>query len=88
MNQELRDNIKNIRNEPPSFQVGKNGVSPSVLKELEERFKQKKIIKIKLLKNGPYENRSEAVQKLQQHLPKEVELLEVRGWTVILRKNK
>ncbi|MFX0085281.1 MAG: YhbY family RNA-binding protein [Candidatus Hodarchaeota archaeon] len=87
MKQESKENLRMIRQESPVLQIGKNGISPLLLKEIEEQLKRNAIIKIRFLKNGPYKNRSHAFHKLQQQLPNWIELLEVRGWTGIL-KNK
>lgn len=86
MKRESQENLKKIRQESPALQIGKNGISPFLLKEIEERFKRTKILKVKFLKNGPYKTRSNAFHELQQNLPCWIELREVRGWTGILKK--
>ncbi|MHA2073613.1 MAG: YhbY family RNA-binding protein [Candidatus Hodarchaeales archaeon] len=86
MKRELNDKLVKLRQESPSLQIGKNGISPLLLKELEERIKQKKMIKVKILKNSPYKSRSEAFDDLRSHLPPRIEVMEVRGWTAVLRK--
>jgi RNA-binding protein YhbY len=86
LKQESQENLRKIRQESPALQIGKKGISPFLLKEIEERLKQNKIIKVRFLKNGPYKNRSNAFNELQQHLPTWIELHEVRGWTGILKK--
>ncbi len=86
MKQESKENLRMIRQESPVLQIGKNGISPLLLKEIEEQLKRNTIIKIKFLKNGPYKTRYNAFHNLQQQLPNWIELLEVRGWTGILKK--
>ena len=86
MKQESQENLRKIRQDSPALQIGKNGISPLLLKEIEERFKRNKIIKVRFLKNVPYKTRSNAFHELQQNLPDWIELHEVRGWTGILKK--
>ena len=86
MKQLTHENLKKIRQESPCLQIGKKGISQLLLKELEERIKQNKMIKIKILKNSPYKSRSDAFEDLNNCLPRNVEIMEVRGWTAVLRK--
>ena len=79
-------NVRNIRAESPSLQVGKNGLSDSFLNELNNRLKKDKTIKIKFLKNSPFNSRQEAVSALKAILNSNSEVIETRGWTVIIQK--
>ncbi len=79
-------NLRNIRSESSNLQVGKNGLSESFLIELSNRLKKEKIVKIKFLKNAPYNTRQEAITILKTVLNRNTEVVEKRGWTVILKK--
>ncbi|MHA1978283.1 MAG: YhbY family RNA-binding protein [Candidatus Hodarchaeales archaeon] len=81
-------NIRNIRSESPSLQVGKNGLSESFLSELYSRLKNEKTVKIKFLKNAPFSSRQEAILALEAVLNKNSEVIETRGWTAILQKKR
>lgn len=86
MNQLIQDKLKKIRQESPCLHIGKKGLTPLLMKELKERIKQNKMIKIKILKNSPYKNRSDAFEDLKNCLPRNVKIMEIRGWTAVLRK--
>ena len=79
-------NIRNIRSESPSLQVGKNGLSDSFLIELDNRLKKEKTVKIKFLKNAPFSSRQEAFSALKAVLDRNFEVIETRGWTATLQK--
>ncbi|MHA1994316.1 MAG: YhbY family RNA-binding protein [Candidatus Hodarchaeales archaeon] len=79
-------NLRNIRSESPSLQVGKNGLSDSFLIELDTRLKKEGTVKIKFLKNSPYSSRQEAILALKGVLNSKFELIETRGWTATLHK--
>ncbi|MFX0150161.1 MAG: YhbY family RNA-binding protein [Candidatus Hodarchaeota archaeon] len=69
-----------------TLQLGKKGISSSFLEELESQLKHNTFIKIKILKNAPFDNRSEAFEKLQQRIALDIELVEKRGRTVLVTK--
>ena len=79
--------LQNVRLESASLQVGKNGITKTFIAELNDRLKQKKIIKIKFLKNGPFNNRKEAFSDLESKIERNISILETRGWTIIVKKN-
>ena len=81
-NAELQD----VRSESASLHVGKNGLTETLIAELNDRLKQKKIIKIKFLKNSPFKNRKEAFNALESKIKNNFSILETRGWTVIVKK--
>ncbi|MHA2289827.1 MAG: YhbY family RNA-binding protein [Promethearchaeota archaeon] len=81
-----QSNLRNIRSESPSLQVGKNGLSDSFLIELENRLKTEKTVKIKFLKNSPYGSRQEAILALKGVQNNKFEVIETRGWTATLLK--
>ena len=79
-------NLRNIRSESPSLQVGKNGLSDSFLIELDNRLKKEKTVKIKFLRNSPFSSRQEAISALKGVLNSKFEVIETRGWTATLQK--
>ncbi len=86
--QSRQNNLRNIRSEPASLQIGKNGLSDKLIDELNSRLKHDSMIKIKFLKNSPFKTREKAFSELQKFLTVDIKILETRGWTVILQKKK
>ena len=80
--------LRNIRSESASLQIGKNGLSNAFVEELSSRLKQDGIIKLKFLKNSPFKTRESALSELKKVLTDETKILETRGWTVILKRKK
>jgi len=78
--------LQNVRSESASLQVGKNGITETFIAELNDRLKQNKIIKIKFLKNSPFNNRKEAFSTLESKIKSNFSILETRGWTIIVKK--
>jgi len=67
--------------------VGKNGLTEGVINEIKHQLKKKNIIKVRMLKS--FIKNSEMNRKeLAKFVAKAVnaELVEVRGYTIILRK--
>ena len=86
MNQLVKEKLKKIRQESPCLHIGKKGITPLLMKELKDRIKQNKMIKLKILKNSPYKSRSEAFEDLKNSVPRNGKIMEIRGWTAVLRK--
>ncbi len=84
MNKKKREKIGK---EVSVIQIGKHGVSNVLLTELNEQLKKKKLVKVRILKNAPFKDRSEAFSTLQKKLPK-AELVKVRGWTAEVIEKK
>ena len=80
--------IRNIRSEPASLQIGKNGLSTSFIEELNSRLQQSGVLKIKFLKNSPFKTREIALSELKKILSADDKILETRGWTVILQRKE
>ncbi len=76
-----------IGKEVSVVQIGKNGISNELLTELNEQLKKKKIVKVRILKNAPYKDRSEAFSTLQKKLSN-ADLVKVRGRTVVVTEKK
>ena len=79
--------LQNLRSESASLQVGKNGITETFIAELNDRLKRNNMIKIKFLKNGPYNNRKEAFAALESKIKSNFSILETRGWTIIVKKH-
>lgn len=88
MTEYRQNNLRNIRSEPASLQIGKNGLSDKLIDELNSRLKHNSMIKIKFLKNSPFKTREKAFLELQKFLTDDIKILETRGWTVILQRKK
>ncbi len=80
---------------PPAHQrvadlrIGKNGITPELLQEVKRRMKERRTLKIKVLRAGLTE--SGGVHKLAQSLVEatDAHLVEVRGHTFVMtRKSK
>ena len=46
-----REIINKLLHSPPTIQVGKQGISESVIRELNDQLKKKKAVKVRLLKS-------------------------------------
>ncbi len=68
-------------------QIGKHGISNVLLTELNEQLKKKKIVKVRILKNAPFKDRSEAFSTLQKKL-QSADLVNIRGWTAVVIEKK
>lgn len=79
--------LQNVRTESASLQVGKNGITETFISELSDRLKQIDMIKVKFLKNSPFNNRKEAFAALELKIKGNFRILETRGWTVIVKKS-
>lgn len=85
MNAEKHKELIRVRRKASLLNIGKTGISKDFVLELEEQVKKRKIVKIRILKNAPFKDRSEAVSAIQRQIPS-VKVVEVRGWTVIIAK--
>lgn len=65
--------------------VGKNGVTPSLIEEINRQLKDNKLVKIKLLKSAvELKPREEMARELAEKT--KAELIEVKGNTIVLFK--
>ncbi|MCD1295135.1 RNA-binding protein [Methanocella sp. CWC-04] len=77
---EMRGQAANIE---PVTQIGKNGITPSIIEEITRQLKDNKLIKIKLLKSAVEAMpREEIAKELAEKAG--AELIEVKGNTVVL----
>jgi RNA-binding protein YhbY len=68
------------------LQVGKNGLSEDILAELQAQLKRHKMVKIRIGRSAPFSSKEEAFIALRNTLPDNVQIIETRGWTVILER--
>jgi len=67
----------------PILNVGKNGITDSVIEEVKKQVKANRLVKIKMLKTTPgADNIKEAAQELADST--KTTLIEIRGNTVVL----
>lgn len=67
-----------------TVQIGKEGITEGVIKEIKAQLKKRKIIKIKFLQNADRENFKEKIKDLAERC--NADILEIRGFTAILKK--
>lgn len=76
--------LDEVRMQHATIRIGKNGLSSGILEEIKRQLNQRKIIKVKIgIKID--EDRREFARKVAELTNSE--LVEVRGFTFILRKN-
>ena len=67
----------------PTVQVGKFGLTDSILKEIDEQLEKREFIKIKMLQSmGPSKSWKGDVIKMAERL--KAELIEIKGGTILL----
>lgn len=79
---ELRSKSKSL---DPSVQIGKSGLSESIIKEVKKQLDQKDMIKIKLLRSAIEDSDK---KKIAEELAKKTgaELIDQIGFTLVLKK--
>jgi RNA-binding protein len=72
----------------PTVQVGKSGLSDSIVKEIDDQLEKREFIKIKMLQSmGPSKHWKDDVFQMVERL--KAELIEIKGGTILLyRKGK
>jgi len=73
--------------EEPDVHIGKNGTTPELMKEINRRLNQHKVVKIKILKGALQGKSSKEIASTVSEQVKSV-LIEVRGHTFILYRRK
>lgn len=73
--------------EKPTIQIGKDGITPQMEKEISKQLDSRELIKIKILKTALKDNDAKNIA-LTIANQTESELIEVRGHTFILFKKK
>ncbi len=67
-----------------TVQVGKSGVTDGVVQEIKEQLEKRKVVKVKFMKNTDREGFKSRARELAELTNSD--LVEVRGFTVILKK--
>ncbi len=67
-----------------TVQIGKDGVTEGVIKEIRQQLKKRKIIKIKFLQNADRDNFKEKIESIARET--NAEIVEIRGFTAVLKK--
>ncbi|NIO37590.1 RNA-binding protein [Candidatus Bathyarchaeota archaeon] len=77
---------RQLSNERPTVWIGKNGISPELLQEVEKQLKKREMVKIKVLASALEKKTEEiALEMTRQTL---ASLVEVRGHTFMLYKRR
>jgi len=78
---------RRLSGEKPIIQIGKNGVSQKLLKEIEKQLDKKEMVKIKILQSALDE---EGAKEIASKIAEETvsSLVEVRGHTFMLYKRR
>ncbi len=85
----MRMAAKDIWSEKVLVRIGKRGLTPQVVEEIKRHLKERKIIKVRLLK--PFlEREDQDRRKIAELIAREVgaELVGIRGHVFVLRKVK
>jgi len=78
---------RRLSGEKPTIQIGKNGVSHKLVKEIEKQLEKKEMVKIKILQSAlEGEEAREIASKIAEQTVSS--LVEVRGHTFMLYKRK
>jgi len=67
-----------------TVRIGKNGITPGVLEELRAQLKNRKIVKIKFLRNTEHNDINAIGEDIAHKVNGEV--VEVRGFTITIKK--
>ena len=91
MGTSIKKKLKERMLERASVNVGKRGLTESVLKEIDRRLNEDEVVKVRILKSAlaveGMDDRKKFAEVLAQRLG--AEAMEVRGYTVVLyRKRK
>ena len=79
----MNDSLKSIIHGKPQVHVGKNGLSPAVLKQIEILLEKKKIIKIRFLTIDNFESIDQAANFVVSKT--KAKILDIRGKSVVLQ---
>jgi RNA-binding protein len=84
-----KEKLNKIKVASAQIIIGKNGLTEDALENIKKRLKKDKILKVKLLKTAPEfaeMNRKEFADTIARNT--NANLLEVRGYSVILQKKQ
>ncbi len=84
-----KEKVNEIKAASAQIIIGKNGLTQEILENIKKKLKKDKILKVKLLKTAPEfaeMDRKEFAAAIAQNT--NANLLEVRGYSVILEKKQ
>ena len=82
----MKRHIKHkLKEEKPTIWIGKEGMTPKLLKEIEKQLEKKKMLKIKILKTALQNDKASNIAAIVAQQIK-ASLVEVRGHTFMLYK--
>jgi RNA-binding protein YhbY len=73
--------------EPAAIRIGKNGITPDIVKEINRELNRSKTVKIKILKTALQEKTTNEIASNIAEQTKSI-LIEARGHTFILHREK
>ncbi len=84
----MKADVKRKVHSRPDVNIGKKGLTESVIKEIKKRVEKEGIIKVKINKNIRKEGFDRKVFAEQLARATGTEIVDLRGYTVILRKKR
>lgn len=82
----MKRHIKHkLKDEKPTIWIGKEGMTPQLLKEIDKQLEKKKMLKIKILKTALQNDKASNIAAIVAQQT-EASLVEVRGHTFMLYK--
>ena len=82
----MKRHIKHkLKEEKPTIWIGKEGMTPQLLKEIDKQLEKKKMLKIKILKTALQNDKASNIAAIVAQQTK-ASLVEVRGHTFMLYK--
>ncbi|NHJ87363.1 MAG: YhbY family RNA-binding protein [Asgard group archaeon] len=82
----LKNEIAEVRAEKAKVQVGKNGVTPAMITEIDSQLKLTSLVKIKFLQNFITENFDATINEITTKTKSL--LIDKRGKTIIIYRSK
>ncbi|MFW6013808.1 MAG: YhbY family RNA-binding protein [Nanoarchaeota archaeon] len=83
MDAEIKKQAKNLK---PLVRVGKSGLTNTLLEEIKKHLKKRRLVKVKFLKNSPYENIKDLAEEIANSA--QCEIITVMGLTVVFYKKR
>ena len=86
MNTVSNSDIKKIIHGKTDIQIGKNGLSESVMNQIKDQLKKNKFLKIRFLDLGEFNSTKEAAGVLCNNI--KAKLIDKRGKTIVIQRTK
>jgi RNA-binding protein len=78
---------RSLGDKSPTIWIGKNGLSPDIIKEVEKQLEKNKMVKVKILKAALGSEEAKQIASTVAH-QSHASLVEIRGHTFMLYKPK